>query len=162
MFYFSYLFYFLILWYFYFFDFLISWLIISYFIEGVKAYDDSISSKMHAAGAYSTVSCLFFVWSAFLIWLQVCQMRGGGKWDQVLINIVWEKRKSWLSRVVDGEQRDEIHEQLGVTALQDLNECPCAGFISSVCCLIIYVELCCWKKANVSENYYRWRCSICL
>ena len=68
----------------------------------------------------------FFVWSDFLIWLQVCQMRGGGKWDQVLINIVWEKGKSWLRGVVDGEQRDEIHEQLGVTALQDLNECPCA------------------------------------
>ena len=27
---------------------------------------------------------------------------------------------------VDGEQRDEIHEQLGVTGMQDLNECPCA------------------------------------
>ena len=27
---------------------------------------------------------------------------------------------------IDGEQRDEVHEQLGVTVLHDLSECPCA------------------------------------
>ena len=28
-------------------------------------------------------------------------------------------------REVAGEKRDEVHEQLGVTALNDLSECPC-------------------------------------
>ena len=28
-------------------------------------------------------------------------------------------------REVAGEKRDEVNEQLGVTALRDLSECPC-------------------------------------
>ena len=28
-------------------------------------------------------------------------------------------------RGVEGEKKDEVYEQLGVTALHDLSECPC-------------------------------------